>query len=314
MKRRTFLARLSASTSTLATLGGLATASERPKRRMTIDLVPGAIGVRVDQEEAIDLAAQNGFESVAPYPRELTEASSEKLARIKTKLDQARLIFGASRLPVNFRSDEESFRNGLRDLPKYAAGLQRAGVSRIGTYIIPSHETLTYRENFHQHVSRLREVADILQDQAIRLGLEYVGPKTSWTAARHSFVHTMRETRELVSEIGLSNVGLVLDSWHWYHARETAADIEALQNRDVVAVDLNDAPTGIPIDEHHDLKRELPAQTGVIDVKTFLSALVAIAYNGPVRAEPFNAKLRSLPKFEAVAATAKAMKKAFAAL
>ena len=28
----------------------------------------------------------------------------------------------------------------------------------------------------------------------------------------------MAEMRELIGEINQSNVGMVLDSWHWYHA------------------------------------------------------------------------------------------------
>ena len=54
------------------------------------------------------------------------------------------------------------------------------------------------------------------------------------------------------------------------------------------------------------------AATGVIDLAAFLGALVKIGYDGPVRAEPFNKKLRAMPNEEAMAATAAAMKKAFA--
>ena len=79
-----------------------------------------------------------------------------------------------------------------------------------------------------------------------------------------------------------------------------------------MACDLNDAPAGIPVDEQMDGSRELPAATGVIDLKGFLGALVKIGYDGPVRAEPFNRQLNAMPNEEAMAATAAAMKKAFA--
>jgi sugar phosphate isomerase/epimerase len=171
---------------------------------------------------------------------------------------------------------------------------------------------LPYLANSRQHARRLREVATVLGDQGLRLGLEYVGPKTSWTASRYPFVHTLAETRELIAEINRPNVGLVLDSWHWYTAGETAEDLRGLTNTDVVACDLNDAPRSVPIDLQRDSVRELPCATGVIDLRAFLTALKAIGYDGPVRAEPFNATLRTLPAEEAVAATARAMKKAFA--
>jgi sugar phosphate isomerase/epimerase len=86
----------------------------------------------------------------------------------------------------------------------------------------------------------------------------------------------------------------------------------SLKNKEIVAVDLNDAPAGLAVADQVDSHRELPCATAVIDLATFLNALVQVDYDGPVRAEPFNAALRKLPKEEAVAATAAAMKKAFA--
>jgi sugar phosphate isomerase/epimerase len=197
-------------------------------------------------------------------------------------------------------------------LPAAAAALKRAGATRIGTWISPGHNSLPYVGNFRQHARRLREVAVVLGDHGVRLGLEYVGPKTLWAASRYPFVHTLAEARELIAEIGRDNVGLVLDSWHWYTAGENAADLRALTGHDVIACDLNDAPRSVPLDQQRDGVRELPCATGVIDLRVFLSALQAIGYDGPVRAEPFNATVRTLPPEEAVAATARAMKRAFA--
>jgi sugar phosphate isomerase/epimerase len=82
----------------------------------------------------------------------------------------------------------------------------------------------------------------------------------------------------------------------------------------VVAVDLNDAPAGIPKDQQVDNARELPVATGVIPAADFLGALRTMGYDGPVRAEPFNKALNALPKEKVVAETAAAMKRAFALL
>ena len=118
--------------------------------------------------------------------------------------------------------------------------------------------------------------------------------------------------RDLIREMRTTNVGVVLDSWHWYRAGDTAQEILALKPSDVVSVDLNDAPAGVPIDQQIDGKRELPAATGVIDVKTFLSLLKSIGYNGPVRAEPFNEPLRRMAPDDALKTTVAALDKAFA--
>jgi sugar phosphate isomerase/epimerase len=103
----------------------------------------------------------------------------------------------------------------------------------------------------------------------------------------------------------------VLDSWHWYTSGETRKDLLTLRGDQVVSVDLNDAPSGIPVDQQIDGKRELPAATGVIDAATFLGALQTIGYDGPVRAEPFNDVVRKMPADQALTATKTAIDKAF---
>ena len=287
-------------------------AAAEARRLFTMDLVCGAIGVNADQREAIRLAHAHGFESVAPSPQFLAELSDGQLDELLADLRTKRLVWGAAGLPVNFRRDEASFQEELKTLPRLAKGLQRAGATRVSTWISPGHQELTYVQNFRQHATRLREIAKVLGDCGQRFGLEYVGPKTSWTASRFPFVHTMAEMKDLLAEIAQPNVGFVLDSWHWYTAGETADDLRSLRNQDVVACDLNDAPAGIAVDQQRDNTRELPAATGVIDLRAFLTALVEIGYDGPVRAEPFNRELNALDNEAAVAATAAAMKKAFA--
>lgn len=282
------------------------------QRKFTMDLVCGAIGVRADQRETIRLAHKFGFESVGPSPQFLAELSAGQMDELLADLGTKNLVWGAAGLPVNFRRDEDAFREDLAKLPGLAKGLQRAGATRVGTWIAPNHAELTYVRNFRQHATRLREIAKILGDCGLRFGLEYVGPKTSWTAARHPFIHTMAETKDLLAEIGQANVGFVLDSWHWYTADETVEDLRTLTNQDVVACDLNDAPEGIPVDQQRDNRRELPAATGVIDLAEFLNALVEIGYDGPVRAEPFNQQLNAMEDEAAVETTAAAMRKAFA--
>ena len=287
-------------------IGSMAAANVR-KRKFTVDLVGGAIGVKAGPALLIQLAAKHGFESVQPHAGHLSELSDLQLAELHAQLKSDGLVWGAAGMPVEFRNDQETFDDQLKRFPKIAAAYQRAGVTRISTWLKPYHESLTYNQNFEQHVSRLRSIAKIAGEHGMRFGLEYVGTKTLWTRSRHAFIHTMRETKELIKAIGEANVGFVLDSWHWYCAQETKDEILSLENKDVVACDLNDAPANIPVGEQLDNRRELPAATGVIDVKAFLTALVDIGYDGPVRAEPFNQPLNRMDDDAACNATSKAI-------
>jgi sugar phosphate isomerase/epimerase len=242
----------------------------------------------------------------------LASLSKDQLDELVGSVQAKGLVFGAAGLPVDFRGDDDRFREGLAQLPRIADGLRRAGVDRVGTWISPGHATLTYYQNFNRHAQRLGEVARILREHGQRLGLEYVGTKTLRARNRHPFIHSLAETQDLIGAIGTDNVGVVLDSWHWWQADETEADLLALTNQEIVAADLNDAPAGVAKDQQMDNRRELPAATGVIDLAAFLNALNRIGFDGPVRAEPFNQALNDLDNEAACAATSAAMHKAFA--
>ena len=111
---------------------------------------------------------------------------------------------------------------------------------------------------------------------------------------------------ELYAAIG-ENMGLLLESWHWYTSRETAADLRSLRPEQIVDVHVNDALANVGIDEQIDNVRDLPGVTGVIDIGTFLCVLRELGYDGPVMVEPFSERVRAMEDEEAVAATAAAL-------
>ena len=290
----------------------LSAQSRSKQRKMTINLVGGAIGVKASQLQIIEYAHQFGFESVEAQAKYLAGLSSGEVQEIKADLRKKKLVWGTSGLSVDFRKDETLFKSGMKELPGLAAGLKRAGVERVSTWLMPCHDELTYRQNFEQHSKRLREIATVLADYDLRLGLEYVGTTSLMVSRKYPFLHSMEEALELIDSIGTGNVGIVLDSWHWWQAGDSLEQIRGLKNRDIVLVDLNDAPLGVEKQQQQDGRRELPMATGVIDAKGFLDALVAIGYDGPVRAEPFNQPLRDLDDEAACQATVDSLEKAFA--
>lgn len=274
-------------------------------------LNPGAIGVKLDQNQLLDKASEYGFESIVAYSSTLADWSDAQIDEFVGKMKAKNISWGASGLPMNFRKDKATQRKGLTELPKHAEALQKAGVTRMSTWIMPTNADLTYIENFKQHAKRLGEAAKILGVYDIKLGLEYVGPKTLMARDKYPFVHTMAECKELIAATGEPNVGVQLDSFHWYCAGETKADLLSLSNEDIITVDLNDARSGFTADAQIDGKRELPMATGMVDMQAFMDALVEIGYDGPTRAEPFNQPLRDMEDEAALKATADAMKKAF---
>ena len=184
----------------LAPAGAAAQPAAAPRRRMTRDLVCGNLGVKANQREAIDLASRYGFESVWPDALELGRLEGAELQGLQAEMKAKRVVFGRGFLPTDFRKDEATFAAGLTALPAFAQPLERAGVRRVGTWLPPASDELTYRQHFALLARRLREVARVLGGHGLRLGLEYVGPRTAWTSRRYPFLHTLAETRELIAE------------------------------------------------------------------------------------------------------------------
>lgn len=276
-------------------------------RKFTLSLSPGALGIRAGQMDAIRMAANFGFESVEPFVGYLAGIGEAGRRRVVDALDRRHLAWGVAGLPVDFRNDDAAFQKDLAALPASARALREARVTRVSTWLSPGHTELPYEQNFERHRVRLAEIARVLEDNGLRFGLEYVGTRTLWASSPHPFIHTMAQARELVAAIGSANVGLVLDSWHWYTAGESVGDLLSLSTEEVVSCDLNDAPRGVRRDEQIDNRRELPLATGVIDLRGFLGALVRIGFDGPARAEPFNQPLREMDPRAAAAATARSL-------
>jgi sugar phosphate isomerase/epimerase len=316
VSRRSFL---SSSAAVVAAASGFvpallngAEAEAVPPRKFTICLAGGPIGVPEDPKQAIERAVRFGFESIEPSAGFLAKLSDAELSEYLGRMLDAKLVWGAGGLPVQFRGDDATFERDLQALPQVATTLQRAGVTRVATWLTPASATLTYVANFRLHAKRFREIAKVLGDHGIRLGLEYVAPKTSWTSKRYPFIHSISEMKDLIAEIGRDNVGFLLDVWHWYCAQDTVEDLRSLRGDQVILCHLSDAPAGVPVEQQVDNRRELPCSTGVIDMRGFLRSMAMIGYDGPLVCEPFNDALRKLPPDEILATVAASMKQAVA--
>ena len=259
-------------------------------------LSPGAIGVQATNiAEAIEAAKVGGFQGVEFDPEEiavLIEAAGP--TAVRALFQDARILPAAFGLPVDWRGTDEDWKAGLARLPRLAEAAAAIGAPRTNTWIMPCSDEREFAANYEFHVTRLAPVAKILAEFGCALGLEFIGPKTLWTSQKYPFIHIMEDMLSMGRAIG-PNVGLLLDSYHWYTSHSTVEALRELTPDQVVYVHVNDAPLGVAIDDQLDGTRALPGETGVIDIAGFLSALKAIGYDGPITPEPFKKELNDLP-------------------
>jgi sugar phosphate isomerase/epimerase len=261
----------------------------------------GAISVPANFEQAIAYAKLGAFGGIDVPTGEITPLLEQHGAdHVKAIFADNGLQMGSIGWPVRWLGGEEDWQADLKALPDFCAIARQIGGTRCATWVPSWNDTRAWDENWQFHVDRLKPMAEIASDYGVRLGLEFLGPRTLFVGKAHEFIHTMDKMLELCAQVG-PNAGLLLDAWHWHTSGGTLDDLKAMSNADVVYVHINDAPPGLTMDEYVDNVRALPGETGVIDLTGFLQALQHIGYDGPVTPEPFSQALAAMEdKAEAV--------------
>jgi sugar phosphate isomerase/epimerase len=274
------------------------------------NLSPYAIGIHKPLPENIKLAKIGGFRGVEVNINEVSKLAEDKsIGYIKSLFIEEEIKPGGWWLPFDWRGDKETYEDGLADLKHLASIAAEIDCTRAFTYILPFSDDKPFEENFKWHISRLKPIADALSEYGCSFGLEFVGTESLRVGRRYNFIYDLNGVISLCRALENENVGILLDSWHWYASRGTIEDIMRLKGKEVVYVHVNDAPANVPLSKLVDNVRCLPGETGVINLVGLLKALRDIGYNGPVTPEPFSEKVNRMKPEEAVKVTGEALKR-----
>ncbi len=269
-----------------------------------------ALGLEMSADEAIEVAAENGFDGVDLMVRDLVGAESD-LTRLRERMNDLGLKAGAWPLPVRWRGDEAIYREDLCQLPRLADAAMALGLSRTGTWVLPETTEFDKREAdpaeavarsvaFHQ--DRLGEIARVLDDRGTRLGLEVIGVASFRTGRGWPFVTRLADLVPVLGPIldAHENVGIVLDAFHLHAAGEDPSIAFALGADRIVWAHIADLPRGTsgPRDRIRDDDRGLPGESGLVNVSGLLQRLKQEGYDGPVIVETL-ASCRSMEGFGA---------------
>ena len=267
------------------------------------------LGVDMEAETGVALARRYRVAGLGLSRAQLQRLDDDRLERLRAQMEAGALATECCfLLDPPLAVPETQWRSGMEILPAAARGAHRLGFTRTLMTVLPFHDELPFAANFAHHVRRVRELADRLAAHGIVLGLEYLSPESRRQGHRYSFIHSLDGLRELCREVERPNVGLVLDSFHWYCAAETTADIQRLAAAEIVTVHLSDAVAGLGRRQQRAFARELPGTTGIVDNAGFMAALAAIGYRGPIGCEPMNRAFAALGPGRAVAQAAAALR------
>jgi sugar phosphate isomerase/epimerase len=269
-------------------------------------IIPGAVGVKdLNLQESVSFAGRHGFENVMINIREVHElAQQHGIDYVVDLFGEYGVKPGGWGLPVSW-SDDEKRAQGLEELPAFMETANAIGCTGATSGIGPGFDDGTFDERFERAARQLGEVASVLEQGGCRLGLEFIGTPSYRARWQHAFIYDLDGAMQLIKAVGSPALGTLFDVWHHWVSGGTPEQIDALTPNDVVLVHVNDAPTGLTIEEQIDIQRTLPMETGVIPAPEMLKRLAGIGFDGPVMPEPFSATLDELAAKDADAAGTK---------
>jgi len=284
---------------------------------MYASLMTRAIGIKdFSLEESIALAADTGFAGVwFDIASAKAIADEHGVAHLKELFSSRGVRPGGWGATVRWQDDtqRDADLEALKPLAELGVEL---GNPFTTTGIMPGNNERPYGEQYAFILERLRPFAEVLKGAGVRLGIEFIAPKTLRNRFTHEFIYSMPDMLQLGRDVATGNVGVLFDIWHHYTAHGTLADLDTITRDDVQVVHVNDAPAGIEIDAQIDSARLLPMESGVIEAPAMIAKLDRLGFNGPVIAEPFSARINTLAETDPVAAaqeTSDSIRKLFTA-
>ncbi|MDY0394126.1 sugar phosphate isomerase/epimerase family protein [Virgibacillus halophilus] len=251
-------------------------------------LTRDGLGNLKNLETHIILAAKNDIDVVdtdGNALRELIEAKGIEGA--KQFLQENQVQIGAIQFPVDWRNSDDAFYNDLPDLLEDAKIAKAFGCKIFNTFFMPSTDQDPL-QHLMKLTNRIKICAQMIKGYGCNIALEFVGPYHMRKLFKNEFIWDLPTTLEWIDMIGEPNVGVLLDSIHWYTSGGKIEDITAIDPAKIAYVHINDGPE-LPRKEILDNGRLYPGE-GIIDLVGFLKALKDVGYAGVVSQEVLTEK------------------------
>lgn len=258
----------------------------------------GATTMHADLETDIKAASAAGFELIEIWASKLREFLKTKtVADLKTILTENNLE------PYSINSIEHiTFRNS-EDYAKIKAECEEfsqiAGeINCPYVVVVPGKLPANATEEtiIAESVKVLNELADIAEKHHVGLAFEFLGQADC-------SVQTLDLDKKIIDKVNRKNVGLVIDTFHFYAGNSSFESIETLDPEKLFIFHINDAED-LPKSDLTDAHRLYPG-LGILPIKEIKKRFDKIGYDRMVSIEIFRPEYWSENPFE-VAKAAKA--------
>ena len=146
----------------------------------------------------------------------------------------------------------------------------------------------------------MRDLCAIAANHQVSIAFEFLGESDC-------SVRTLESAARIVEQAGCDNLGLVIDSFHYYTGGSTIEMIEALDPARLFIFHIDDAE-GLPREQLIDAHRLLPG-LGILPLKEIIAAFRRIGYEANASVEIFRPEYWERDPFELAQAARDAVEK-----
>lgn len=240
----------------------------------------GATTMTSNLETDIRVASKVGFDVL-----EITAAKLDNYLQTRTLADARRQLEAAKLKTYAINSIEKiNFRDaaGRAEVLARTRQLSEYGKALACPWIIavpgPAPEGTTWQAIRDNTVMVLRAMSETAEPYGVQIAFEFLG--FPWCS-----VQTVAQAWEIVKLVNLPNVGMVIDTCHFYAGGSTLESIKSIDAKKLAVFHINDVEA-MPKEKITDANRLFPGD-GVIPLRDIIGAVRAIGFDGVASVEIF---------------------------
>jgi 2-keto-myo-inositol isomerase len=240
----------------------------------------GATTMRADLVSDIEAASAASFDYLEIWASKLRSYLKENSpAELKSLLEEQGVApYSINSIErVTFR-DAEGHARLLAECEELCRVAQAINCPYIVVVPSPLPAGKSRADVLEESTRALEELGRMAERYGVALAFEFLGQQDC-------SVQTLAEAARIVGRVNRSNVGLVIDSFHFYAGGSEIESINALDARKLFIFHINDAED-LPREQLEDRHRLLPG-LGILPLKEIITALRRINYDRVTSVEIF---------------------------
>ena len=237
----------------------------------------GATTIKATLAEDIVCARLAGFEMIEIWKSKLLSTLKTGGVEVVKQLLEQNALKPLTINSIEQATFSENRQEKLKECEELCEIARKLGVEAI--VVVPGflREKLDEVRIVKESVDVLKEMSKIAGRFGVRLGFEFLG-------FSNCSVNKLTVAWEIVRQVNEDNVGLIVDTCHFFSGDSRLEELEEIDARKIVVVHVNDLPK---VEDVKDSDRIMPGD-GILPLRDFFEALKKIGYDGPVSVELFN--------------------------